>query len=394
MKQVKSSTGPLAEQKTPEPILPVEPEPAIAANVEDLGKSQSEIDDSLAWLEGLAAKQGATEGLLTKPEERLEQEPEWIQRAKSLPPTPSQPVEEPAAVDDTTAWLKSLDEPEADLGPEFKEDETAIWLKSLDEKPAAPAQPAGDDLPAWMRMVEEEKPVAAEPAIPAMEPVESVLSQPVEESQPEAESLPGWLSGLEKEEEEKTPEVSLPAAQDDLPAWLRDETGEVVAEPVKIEPTRPTDWKPADAKREETPAPPPPPVVETKPEPVPAPKPEPKPVKKAPAKTEAKPATPPEPYREPVTRRGTGMLTMPTDPILGSARNELSRSNIPGALETYGKLIKKGRFLDEVIFDLREALYRYPVEVSIWQSLGDAYMRANRLQDALDAYTKAEELLR
>ena len=48
----------------------------------------------------------------------------------------------------------------------------------------------------------------------------------------------------------------------------------------------------------------------------------------------------------------------------------------------------------DVIRDLRDALYRYPVEVSIWQALGDAYMRANRLQDALDAYTKAEELLR
>jgi tetratricopeptide (TPR) repeat protein len=123
-------------------------------------------------------------------------------------------------------------------------------------------------------------------------------------------------------------------------------------------------------------------------------KPKPAPVKKA----APKPAEPkPEPYREPVTRiRGTGMLTMPqlVDPILDSARTELTRSNIPGALETYAKLIKKGRFLDETIFDLREALYRYPVEVSIWQSLGDAYMRANRLQDALDAYTKAEELLR
>jgi hypothetical protein len=125
-------------------------------------------------------------------------------------------------------------------------------------------------------------------------------------------------------------------------------------------------------------------------------KPKPAPVKKAPPKpAEVKPATPPTPYREPVTMRGTGMLTMPPiDPILSSARVELSRSNIPGALETYAKLIRKGRFLDEVIFDLRDALYRYPVEVSIWQSLGDAYMRANRLQDALDAYTKAEELLR
>jgi len=125
-----------------------------------------------------------------------------------------------------------------------------------------------------------------------------------------------------------------------------------------------------------------------------APKPPPKAKKPPVKKQEVKPAAPPEPYKEPVTRRGAGMMTVPVDPILGSARAELSRSNIPGALETYEKLIKKGRFLEEVIYDLREALYRYPVEVSIWQTLGDAYMRANQLQDALDAYTKAEELLR
>ena len=88
------------------------------------------------------------------------------------------------------------------------------------------------------------------------------------------------------------------------------------------------------------------------------------------------------------------MLAMAQDPALAQAQNELVRGNIPGAMEYYEKLIKKGRFLDEIIFDLREALYRYPVEVSIHQTLGDAYMRANRLQDALDSYTKAEELLR
>jgi len=90
----------------------------------------------------------------------------------------------------------------------------------------------------------------------------------------------------------------------------------------------------------------------------------------------------------------TGMLSSTQDPILIQAQNELTRSNIPAALEYYGKLIKKGKMLDEIIFDLREALYRYPVEVSIHQTLGDAYMRANRLQDALDSYTQAEELLR
>ncbi len=72
----------------------------------------------------------------------------------------------------------------------------------------------------------------------------------------------------------------------------------------------------------------------------------------------------------------------------------MNRGNIPSALDQYGKLIKKGRYLEEIIHDMREALYRYPVEVTIWQTLGDAFMRENRLQEALDAYTKAEELLR
>ena len=217
----------------------------------------------------------------------------------------------------------------------------------------------------------------------------AVEEEPVLESV-SAEDVPAWVGDLDKDEE-----PAITASNDDLPAWLRDETGELVAEPPKIEPTRAADWKPVDEEQPEPiqtppPAPQPAPVqqVESKPEPASKPK------KSAAKKTEIKPATPPEPYREPVTIRGTGTLTMPVDPILGSARAELSRSNIPGALETYGKLIKRGRFLEEVIYDLRDALYRYPVEVSIWQALGDAYMRANQLQDALDAYTKAEELLR
>ena len=77
----------------------------------------------------------------------------------------------------------------------------------------------------------------------------------------------------------------------------------------------------------------------------------------------------------------------------------VSRVNLPmpvptAAVDLYQKLIRKGKSLDDIIRDLRDALYRYPVEVPLWQSLGDAYMRANRLQEALDAYTKAEELLR
>ena len=77
-----------------------------------------------------------------------------------------------------------------------------------------------------------------------------------------------------------------------------------------------------------------------------------------------------------------------------NAKSELGHGNIAAALDIYTKLIRRGKSLEDIIRDLRDALYRYPVEVPIWQTLGDAYMRANRLQEALDAYTKAEELLR
>ena len=195
-------------------------------------------------------------------------------------------------------------------------------------------------------------------------------------------------------------------------AWLRDESGEVVAEPTKIERTRAADWQPTETKQPE------PEVQSYQPEPEPvavqtetqAPQPEPASAqadvqtpeqeaaevvniieeKIAAAQEPVAPTVPPRPPK----LKGTGRLTMPLDPILSQARNELSGNNVSSALDSYSKLIRNGRFLDEVIFDLRDATYRFPVDVDIWQSLGDAYMRANRLQDALDAYTKAEELLR
>jgi len=394
---------------------PVAPEPT-SANVEELGKSEEERDDSFAWLENLAVKQGATEGLLTRPEERLEDEPDWVKQAKSSSTKMQQPKkeeeivsEEPERAQDDMERMEhdkeigekfsdeSMSMPEKDFDETTETvdavDDVSSWLERLDDKEEPPQQAAPtmevDDTEAWLKTLDEpgEGSIDMETVVPENEILES------------SDELPSWLDDLDKEE---TKGPAFPES-DDLPAWLRDETGELVAEPTKIEPTHPTDWMSAEHKEAEAT---PPPTVEvpsptSKSEPVSVSdsesksEPAPEPAKKSePKKKKAKPAPTHEPYKEPVTRKTTGMLEMPIDPILGSARTELTRSNIPGALETYGKLIKKGRFLEEVIYDLRDALYRYPVEVSIWQSLGDAYMRANQLQDALDAYTKAEELLR
>lgn len=380
---------------------PQEEKPPVAepaAKLAELGKSEQERDDSFAWLESLAAKQGATEGLLTKPEERREEEPQWVKQAKDVdagqspaqqPPAPPPAPEQPVSMEDTAAWLRSLDQEEtAPASAVSPIEDTAAWLKSLDEPEAAAPQPAqaapAEDLPAWMQSIEEEQPPATTPTVP-----EAPRAQPVAPEAPKVETggLPSWLRGLDKEEKQEP----APASEEALPAWLRDETGEVVAEPPKIEPTRATDWRPVEKTKQPEPEPSAPkPSV---PEPVVPPPLQPAPTPVVAAQEPPKKVAPAKPAKEPAVRRVPETSTF-LDPVLGQARNELSRSNIPGALENYGKLIKKGRFLEDVIFDLREALYRYPVEVSIWQSLGDAYMRANRLQDALDSYTKAEELLR
>jgi competence ComEA-like helix-hairpin-helix protein len=76
------------------------------------------------------------------------------------------------------------------------------------------------------------------------------------------------------------------------------------------------------------------------------------------------------------------------------ARNALIQSDTNKALLHYLNLIRAQQLLPEVIQDLNEALYRFPVDISIWEALGDAHVRAGHLQESLDAYTKAEELIR
>jgi competence ComEA-like helix-hairpin-helix protein len=79
--------------------------------------------------------------------------------------------------------------------------------------------------------------------------------------------------------------------------------------------------------------------------------------------------------------------------LLVQARNALVQGDIPLAVSRYGILIEKKEMLPDVITDLNEALYRFPIDVAIWEALGDAHLRAGHLQDALNAYTKAEEYL-
>ncbi len=301
-----------------------------------LGTSGKEQDEALAWLESLAARHGAKpEELVTPPEARQEKPPAWVEAARQrLEATPT--AETPA-------------QPAEEL-PE--------WLRGMAAEAPTAAQPGvaqpAEELPEWLKGMAAEAPTAAQPEV----------AQPAEE-------LPEWLRGIVEE----TPLAAMewfetpPTASPQTEQTTQTPAGAVQKAEVPVSQGTP-EWM-AD---EETPPGTPPPSLEWKP-----------------AIIEA--AVPPSVTVPPHPKR-TGSLSPTRDLHLAQAQAALERGDIRQAVEHYSRLIRKGRLLDEVIFDLREALYRYPVDVLLWQTLGDAYMRANRLREALDAYTKAEQLLR
>ena len=80
--------------------------------------------------------------------------------------------------------------------------------------------------------------------------------------------------------------------------------------------------------------------------------------------------------------------------LLEQSRLAADANDIPGALTLLSNLIQNNISLIDVTARLVEMTYRHPVDPSIWQTLGDAYFKSNQLQAAIDAYTKAEELIR
>ena len=384
------------------------PEPSPAGSLGNLGTSSQEQDDAMAWLESLASKHGAkSEELVTDPNARTDIAPDWVDKARAVGESSAaaQPAE--PSTDETGIWLRNLKQSEAQAeipqkNEPVQKEESPAWLNELSnadtysditsdvEKDETPI-PGSDSAPEWLRQHINSPDVptgAGEEDVPDW--LRGAPSQPDRFTEPEpapaqdlsfdagssVAGLPDWLAGLDKENN-----TSKPAIGSDLPSWLQGD-----AEPEITQPANPADWHPAVTQEsaapvEEVPPQGNPPVRELDfpiEEPAPVMKPVAKPEKKTPA----------------ARLKQTGILMPRSVDSLANAQAELGRGNISTALGGYDKLIRKGKYLEEIIRDLRDALYRYPVEVSIWQALGDAYMRGNRLQEALDAYTKAEELLR
>jgi hypothetical protein len=322
---------------------------------------------------------------------------------------------------DLPNWLNGVDEENSVTGTlsenSLGDQDLSSWLSSLDDEPGLPfealptpdsimarATPASNfndepvetksDLPDWLSGVDSAGQEDLEEDLwkKSVEPESTTfISSPTEEpvSVSLTADLPDWLQGVE---EESAPAVDFDG-DDDVPPWMHREQWEA-DEPQPLKPTSPSDWHPVEAQAVSEPVSEP--IQEEEVEVLH------KPVEPLPSQPVVETAEPVQPVSKPAPlRKKSGLPVRQTQPetqnvaeVLNQAKGELDRGDIPTALDHYGKLIKKGKHLEETIRDLSESLYRYPVEVGIWQTLGDAYMRSNRLKEALESYNKAEELIR
>ena len=334
--------------------------------------------------------------------------PDWLKEIEEAPSTPSaEPSLTSILESELPEWQEQKAEVETPLTTEVAPqelpaaevepsktgplpEEPPIWLvKGAEEAGEIPTvtvpqtAPMEEELPDWMKEIEGISEAALEPAAPTHGTEE--LPDWLKEEEPElpqaqqpAAELPEWLQGVEAEQAAATVSSPTPVPyEEENMIWLNEElprtakpgAGAGVAEPAEPIPA----WmQEPEAMAEELPT-------------MGGPRPEPETIPEA-----AISALP----LEPVAAISPIKDQAKANQILSDSQAALTEGQIAAAIQGYSQLISANINIEEAVHDLRDALYRFPVDISIWQTLGDAYVRSNRLQDGLDAYTKAEELLR
>jgi Tfp pilus assembly protein PilF len=79
---------------------------------------------------------------------------------------------------------------------------------------------------------------------------------------------------------------------------------------------------------------------------------------------------------------------------LEEAKRLLNSGEVIQSIDVFNDLIKNNIFLEDIISDIQNALdHHYPINIDLWKTLGDAFLKNKEFQKALDAYSKAEDLL-
>lgn len=332
-------------------------------------------EEAMAWLESLASRQGALEEeLLTTPEERPVETPEWIQQFVEEPIEAEEILEEEKEPEEPSGIAKLAGMAAAGLAAKHVLDEEV----TEEPVPVTPLEEIQEG--AAVEQVE----------VHAEEAIEGDTETPEEAGLAEAEEieLPEWLRGIEAEgvtapieaeAEEWLPPAELAALE--IVAEQASEAprldinkaslaqleripgiGFIIAQSIVAYREVNGPFTSLDQLQEIPGVTP-----ETSEE-----------LKQNLFVEEIEKATPPP----------------PSIPELELAWQNIANGNIPVAVDQYSYFIRQEQHLDEIITEIQEAVIIYPLDPLLYQTLGDAFLRANRLQEAMEAYNRAEDLLK
>jgi hypothetical protein len=278
---------------------------------------------------------------------------------------------EPVLVEELPDWLQELR-----TGPELAEVVASTQepgeAAPLDEGPPEPVPE--EELPDWLRQLrptEEERPAPLEGPLPA---------RAMESLEPHPEELGEAVSLVAGKVEEPMPPVTdgLEAAMplvteepEDL-EWL-DELEQatpqesVVADRELAVPLSPPDIPETQPPTEQAVVVP----VEASLGDIPAPQPE-----SAPVELGAR-------------EQGPAAEASGTERHLAMARTHLSANALDDSAHEYEQLVRDPGLAGDLIEELEEAVEAHPKHATLQRVLGDAYMRAGQLQNALEAYRHA-----
>ncbi len=395
LKELVAESGqPPAEPPEPSPVAPPVPMPTAP-----IAETLPVLPD---WM--LASPTEETEPAIPLPQ--------------ALAPVEETEIEEPAPAEETPLAVPA--------GPieELAEGWVPPW-ESLELEPEPPAPPRTPEPPP-LRVGPSDETIYVPPRRPSAAADETVFRRPAPVIQPEPvvtrpapveppafippppaaaheieEEIPDWLQTPIPYVPSRTrPPAPAPVFAEaspppiiETPAPAPEPTPALVeppAAPVFVAPPPPVATPPMAAAPVETPAPTP----VAAPPPAPEPAPPPAPPRREERRVEAvPPAMPPvipaakPPARVPRSGRGGA------DPavILEAARKALATGDYQKAASSYASLIKRNIEVTSITEELRLALDRNPRTPSLWQTLGDAYMRGDRLEEAIEAYRRGME---
>ncbi|MBE0688062.1 MAG: hypothetical protein IH585_18865 [Anaerolineaceae bacterium] len=324
---------------------------------------ENELESALAWMEGLASKQGAEEDtLLSTPEERSETPPEWVSEELKL----TQDVDE--ELDTTPSWLKEL-EIETD---EVLSQETTETLEEISSTE-------------FLDLVEGKTDEITREVVQDIDKVhdfENLFEELENEIDEEKADFPVQEVETKDEETESQELIADPSIEEEISFEKGEELSNAFLEDVVIpEEISEIDLSDAEDQKFE--------VIED-------------------LSSEDQLIESVEDVQESLTLEQEPVTQIKeeiedTHPVkvkddrfdeLEAARKFLDSGNVEESIKLFDKLIQDDFDLDSIIENIQNALdHHYPIDINLWQALGDAYVKNNQFQNALDAYSKAEDLL-